>query len=323
MAALKPSESRFSRIAQSLSGGTRWQTNWLRDYSKAIITGVFMISIIPACSIFWLFFRQETGLRHNSSRLETALIINQRRTRLNERMADYKFKPADRLSRLRQLKFNNGIYLLWGDSISREPVSDGSSFFPVAAQYNGLHNIFFPADSNVLAEISPSDWTMEQPWNFVTSANDHPPAVRLNYKYPLDRINREDLQLRTGPEAAWSSIKLTNNTYISLGVFRYILFNLVEILVLFLFYKLTFALATRIFLIDMFHNGLHFSYKTPPRSAPPPCFDDSRDLGLQMAAIRGEVTIAFNRVASSRAVCASDVRPILSRISASMRYCRG
>jgi hypothetical protein len=38
-------------------------------YIWAILTGVTLISIIPASGIFWLFFRQEMGLYQHSDQL--------------------------------------------------------------------------------------------------------------------------------------------------------------------------------------------------------------------------------------------------------------
>ena len=255
--------------------------SWLRLYAKAIITGVFMISIVPAWGIFLLFFKQETRLRHNSARLETAWMINHRRTRINERMTNYKGS-----SQTRQLKFSHGIYLLWNDTIDAAPAQAHVPFFPISAQYSHLHDLFFPGDSNVLAEISPSDWISNGPWNF--SREDKNGNTQLNYKYSYDRIDPEELLLTAGPEASSSSIGMANHTYLTIGSFRYILFNLAEILVIFLFYKLTIALATRIFLIDMFRNGLRFPCRTEEGLSPPPCSESSADFEKLLAEIRAK-----------------------------------
>jgi len=265
-------------------------TSWLRLYSKAIITGVFMISIVPAWGIFLLFFKQETSLRHNSARLETAWMINHRRTQLYQRMMNYKTPPADAngASRHRQSKFGYGIYLLWNDSITIAPPHAHDPFFPIAAQYSHLHDLFFPADSNVLADISPSDWIADGPWNFTREDRNGHTTTRLNYKYRWDRIDSEELQLTAGPEESSTSIGMTNHTYLTIGSFRYILFDLAEILVIFLFYKLTIALAIRIFLIDMFRNGLRFSCKTEDHPSPPPCSDSSAEFEKLLSEIRAK-----------------------------------
>jgi len=255
--------------------------SWLRLYAKAIITGVFMISIIPAWGIFLLFFKQETRLRHDSARLEAAWMINHRRIRLNERMMGYKGS-----SQVRQLKFSYGIYLLWDDNIDAVPAQTHVPFFPIAAQYSHLHDLFFPGDSNVLAGISPSDWVTNGPWSF--SREDRNNSTQLNYKYPLDRVDPEELRLTAGPEASFSSIGMTNNTYLTIGSFRYVLFDLAEILVIFLFYKLTIALAIRIFLIDMFRNGLRFPCRTEDHPSPPPCFDNSAEFEELLTEIRAK-----------------------------------
>src|SRR6185369_1091772 len=67
-----------------------------------------------------------------------------------------------------------------------------------------------------------------------------------------------------------------------------ILFYLAQLLILFLVYKLTRALATRIFLIDMFHNGLQFCYDIRPRTPPPPSPGLPPGFSLLMSAIRIE-----------------------------------
>lgn len=254
---------------------------WLRLYATAIITGVFMISIVPAWGIFLLFFKQETRLRHNSARLETAWMINHRRTRLNQRMTGYKGTAP-----IRQLKFSYGIYLLWDDNIDAAPAQTHVPFFPIDAQYSHLHDLFFPGDSNVLAEISPADWLTNGPWSF--TRDDRDGRTRLNYKYPLDRTDPEELRLTAGAEESFSSIGMTNHTYLTIGSFRYILFDLAEILVIFLFYKLTIALATRIFLIDMFRNGLRFPCRTEEHPSPPPCSDSSAEFEELLAEIRAK-----------------------------------
>jgi hypothetical protein len=267
--------------------------SWLRLYAVAIITGVFMISIIPAWGVFLLFFKQETSLRHNSARLEMAWMINHRRTRLNEQMANYKL-PAGGTnetgvsSRLLKMKFNYGIYLLWRDSIRPAPVQTHIPFFPIAAQYSHLHDLFFPGDSNVLADITPSDWLADGPWNFTREERNNRTTTQLNYKYILDKVNPEELQLASGPEEAYSSIGMTNHMYLTIGSFRYILFDLAELLVIFLFYKLTMSLAIRIFLIDMFRNGLRFSSRTEIHPSPPPCSDSSGEFEKLLAEIRAK-----------------------------------
>jgi hypothetical protein len=277
--------------------------SWLRLYAIAIVTGVFMISIIPAWGLFLLFFKQETSLRHNSTRLEMAWMINLRRTRLNERMTGYKFTPVDSndtegTARLRKWKFRYGIYLLWGDSIYPVEAKKHMPYFPVAAQYGHLHNLFFPRDSNVLADMSPADWVEDGPWNFTREERNGHITTSLKYKHILDKVDPEELVLTAGPEESFSSIGMTNHTYLTIGPFRYILFDLAELLVIFLFYKLTIALAIRIFLIDMFRNGLRFSSRKEKYPSPPPCSDSSEDFEKLLA----EIQTKENEIDESNAV---------------------
>jgi hypothetical protein len=287
-----PAAGRLFRIKKALFDWTGRQcVSWLRSYSMAIVLGVFLISVVPACGIFWLFFRQETGLRRNSARLEIARTINSRRLMLNKRTAVYKFADTNynmRLARLQQLKFDFGIYLIRNEHVRPDPKDRGISFFPMATQYVDMHDVFFPEDTNVLAGVSTPDSAADGTWYFSTPAGSTHAPVRLDYDDPQDHINPGGLRLETGREASWSSFGLIQRTDKAIGPVFMILFYLAQLLIVFLVYKLTRALATRIFLIDMFHNGLQFYYDNKPRkpALPSPGLPDG--FSLLMSALRAE-----------------------------------
>jgi len=285
-----PTESRLFKLKQAVFDWSgRRHISWLRCYSLAIVIGVFLISVVPACGIFWLFFRQETGLRRNSARLEIARTINHRRLMLNDRIAAYKFADTGRtmgLPRLQQLKFDFGIYLVRNERVRPDTTGQRLAFYPTAMQYVGIHHLFFPGDSNVLADVLPPDHAADGTWHFTTPPGNH--SVRLDYEDPQDHLNPGKLRLETGREAAWSSFGLIQRTNRAIGPAFMILFYLAQLLILFLVYKLTRALATRIFLIDMFHNGLQFCYDIRPRTPPPPSPGLPPGFSLLMSAIRIE-----------------------------------
>jgi len=287
-----PAAGRLFRIKKALFDWSGRQcVSWLRSYSMAIVLGVFLISVVPACGIFWLFFRQETGLRRNSARLEIARTINSRRLMLNKRTAVYKFADTNynmRLARLQQLKFDFGIYLIRNEHVRPDPTDKGLSFFPMATQYVDMHNVFFPEDTNVLAGVSMPDSAADGTWHFSTPAGGAHAPVRLDYDDPQDHINPGGLRLETGREASWSSFGLIQRTDKAIGPVFMILFYLAQLLIVFLVYKLTRALATRIFLIDMFHNGLQFYYDDRLRKPPMPSPGLPDGFSLLMSALRAE-----------------------------------
>jgi len=287
-----PSAGRLFRIKKALFDWSgRRSHSWLRSYSMAIVLGVFVISVVPACGIFWLFFRQETGLQRNSTRLEIARTINSRRLMLNNRTAVYKFADTNynmRLERLQHLKFDYGIYLTRNERVRPGPVDKGIPFFPIASQYVGMHDVFFPEDTNVLAGVTTPDSAADGTWRFSIPAGNAPSPVRLDYDDPQDHINPGGLRLEAGREASWSSFGLIQRTDKAIGPVFMILFYLAQLLIVFLVYKLTRALATRIFLIDMFHNGLQFYYDNRPRTPALPSTGLPAGFSLLMSALRAE-----------------------------------
>lgn len=272
---------------------SRRNISWLRCYALAIVIGVFMISVVPSCGIFWLFFRQETGLRHNSARLEMARTINNRRLQQNKRTATYKFVDTSnrqRLAQLSQLKFSYGIYVIRREKVSldrRDSTARTTSFYPMATQYVGMHDVFFPGDTNVLAGVFPPDSAADGSWHFSRPAG-APYPVSLDYSDPQDNITPGDLLLEAGKEASWSSFGLIHRTDRAVGAVFMILFYLAQLLIIFLVYKLTRALATRIFLIDMFHNGLQFCYDIRPRQTAEPSAGLPAGFSLLMTTLRIE-----------------------------------
>jgi len=233
---------------------------WLKYYSAAIVTGVVLISIIPACGIFWLLSWQEYSLQNNSSRVATARAINSRRLHLNDRIADYKsalgdIDPKNNLDSAthRQLKFSHGLYLLPGDTILPAPAESHRPFFPLSSQYQDIHHLIFPEDSNILSAAADPNSADDKTWSFFTADSPHH-HVWLQYEAPTDRVDNGPLQIQAGSAASGSSLSLISHQTGSTGALFIFLYFGSQLLSVFLAYKVTMALATRIFMIDLFED---------------------------------------------------------------------
>lgn len=233
---------------------------WLKYYAAAIVAGVVLISIIPACGIFWLLSWQEHSLQNNSSRVATARAINSRRLYLNDRMNDYKsalgdIDPQNRLDSTThyQLKFSQGLYLLPGDTIFPAPAGGHRSFFPLSSQYQDIHHLIFPDDSNILSAAAHPNSADDNTWSFFTAGSPHH-HVWLQYEAPTDRVDNGPLQIQAGRAASGSSLSLVSHQTGSTGALFIFLYFGSQLLSIFLAYKVTMALATRIFMIDLFED---------------------------------------------------------------------
>jgi len=239
----------------------RKETAWLRYYAGAIVTGVVLISIIPACGIFWLLSGQEASLQHNSERVETARAINARRLTLNERMTEYKSALADPgpltspdSPSLRLIKFRHGIYLLQGDSLTATLSSTIKPFLPVSSQYQDIHELFFPGDSSVLSSSTHPNSAEDGTWLFFISDSPSRKKVGLLYNAPQDWVDKGPLRLQAGPDASASALSIVGHQIRTTGPLFIFLYFGALLLAVFLAYKVTMALATRIFMIDLFRD---------------------------------------------------------------------
>ncbi len=150
---------------------------WLENYALAIVTGVFMIIIIPACGVFWLFLRQETALQHNSGMLNTGLAIAQRNLLINETLALYKFfgtgpgsKQTPFGEAMTGLKSRDGIYLVQDQVIDIKDAVEQRPDHSTAPEYDRMHRLFFPGDSTELAWADTSYRAKDRSWRFVYQA---------------------------------------------------------------------------------------------------------------------------------------------------------
>ncbi|HLA57791.1 MAG TPA: hypothetical protein VK622_03480, partial [Puia sp.] len=82
----------------------------------AILIGVTLVSVVPAFSLFWLFYRQEKGLYLHTDQLIMAKEIDERSQAINQHIKDFKYKTIDSIGRsnISKLKFSDGIYMISG-----------------------------------------------------------------------------------------------------------------------------------------------------------------------------------------------------------------
>lgn len=227
-------------------------TSWLKYYSIAIVTGVVLISVIPACGFFWLLSWQESSMADNSTRVAMARAINNRRLSLNDRLSDYKSTLADADSHTthHEIKFRRGIYLIPGDTILPAPETGHHTFLPLSTQYQDIHQFFFAGDSSVLASTDHPDSADDGTWSFFTIHK----RMWLQYQSPTDWVDKGPLQIQANPDAGNSSLFLVSRQTGNTGPLFIFLYFGAQLLSVFLAYKVTMSLATRIFMIDLFED---------------------------------------------------------------------
>jgi hypothetical protein len=260
---------RLAELKDRLPGRFR-QRYWLMNYSLAIVTGVFMIIIVPACGVFWLFLRQETVLQHNSARLNTGLAIAQRNLLINQTMATYKFfgtGPGPKQTAfgrmMKDLKFRNGIYLLQDKIIDTMDAPQQRPDHSTAAEYDRMHRVFFPYDSTELAWTDTSWRAKDASWRFVYQpgkpGDPHKEYFNrgdriLEVINPNDAIDTASIKLKSGPDNSFSSFKLIAAYNLCNGIPWVLIYFGCQGLGLLLIYWMTISLARRIFLLRLF-NG--------------------------------------------------------------------
>jgi hypothetical protein len=241
--------------------------NWLRNYSLAILVGVFMIIIIPACGIFWLFLKQETTLQANGSRLNTGLAIGQRNLAINEKMSAYKFFHLDRDSSwtpfrraVHHLKFHEGVYLVQEKILDTPVLPDLAPDRSTAPEYDAMHRCFFPGDSTELAWSDIPYRAGDSSWQLAYQAgnlkNPDPEYFRhgnriLEDSNQNDRIDTQSIKLLSGPHDAQSSSELMMDYSLHNGATYLLLYFGSQALGLCLIYWLTISLARRVFLLKL------------------------------------------------------------------------
>jgi hypothetical protein len=221
------------------------------SYIWAILTGVALISVIPASGIFWLFFREETGLYQNADQLMIANQIDLRRQDINQYLKDYKFIDTNSTdqSNISDLKFSHGIYTLSGWSFANDTgISYSPNHYP-SADYIHLHELLIPGDS--IAWIEPADMAADRSWYFGKDShkvNAGPVLVFVNRK---DKINPTPFHLTADSSASWNTAGLLLHSFSGGGPTFPIFFIVGLGLSLTIAYFLTLSLSKRIFLMEL------------------------------------------------------------------------
>ncbi|HSZ33302.1 MAG TPA: hypothetical protein VK772_08320 [Puia sp.] len=230
-----------------------FEMRFLKPYIWAILTGVILITIVPASTIFWLLYRQETSLDFNSDQLTFARQIDERRDDINQRLSDYTFNPLEPgvNSFVYDLKFNHGIYnvagFVRGDDSGALPEN-----LPIPSpEYTSLHRHFFPEDSLILAWTGPLTNAADGSWYFAKDSSGNPFDPELIYLNSHDAINKNPFRLTADSAGAWNTTHLMSHSFSGTGSLFQILFLLICAFGITTAYFLTHSLVRRIFLVDV------------------------------------------------------------------------
>jgi hypothetical protein len=219
----------------------------------AILTGVILISIIPASGIFWLFFHQEKNLYLNSDQLTMARQIDQRRLEINQNLKPYKLRPTNPIDRdeIKKLKFSHGIYLLSGRPSADDSGTRYARLPSPSKEYLHLHRRIFPEDSLVLGWTDAADSADDGAWYFAKNLSDKESGPELVYRNHKDENNPNDFRLSTGGSASWNSAGLLFHSFCGTGTAFSIFFIIGLCFSLTIAYFLTLSLTKRIFLMEL------------------------------------------------------------------------
>ena len=234
------------------------------SYILAILTGVSLISVIPASGIFWLFFREETGLYQKADQLIVANRIDERRQLINQYLKDYKFIDTNVTDQrnIRDLKFSRGIYTLSGwTAADTAGISYSPNHYP-SADYIHMHERLIPDDS--ISWIEPADSARDGSWFFgqdKTKPNAGPALAFLNSK---DEINPITFHLTADSTASWNVLGLLVHSFCGDGPTFPIFFIVGLVVSLAIAYFLTRSLSRRIFLLELQLVARHIDTKDNP-----------------------------------------------------------
>jgi len=235
-------------------------------YIWAILTGVMMVSVLPASGIFWLLFRQEKGLYMNSDQLIMARQIDQRRQEINPGLTDYKFdttNPAD-LSYISDKKFKHGIYMVSGHSTANDFGTSYDLLRYPSPEFIRLHRQIFPYDSLVLAWIGRRDSAADGTWYFgkdTTGGHTRPALIFRNRK---DEINPVPFHLTADASSSWNTVGLLAHSFSGTGR-TFLVFYIVGLcFMLTLAYFITLSLTKRIFLLELQQVLSHNNFEKYP-----------------------------------------------------------
>ena len=222
------------------------------SYIWSILIGVVLISIIPASGIFWLFFRQETGIYLNSDQLSLSRDIDQRAQTINKKIKEFKLNPNDPIdsANIGKLKFEHGIYLISGHVFADSMGADRAALQYPTYEFIQLHDRFFPTDSLVLDWIGPDYSATDNTWNFASHSLEKS-GPELLYRKRRDGINPGPFRLATDVNASRTTMGLMTHSFSGTGTAFCIFFIVALCFSLAIAYFVTLSLTKRIFLVEL------------------------------------------------------------------------
>jgi hypothetical protein len=236
---------------QNLNRESRFQIP--KTFVWAILTGVTLISIIPASGIFWLFFRQENGLYQNTDQMIVAKEIDERAGVINQSISDFKYNTADTTDKsfICRQKFSSGIYMISGQSFADSTGTKDTSLVYPTNEYIQLHDQFFPGDSLVLNWIDTTYAASDRSWAFAKQPAEHHSGPEILYRKRRDGINPNAFRLISDSSASRNTAGLIGHSFSGTGRSFSIFFIVGLCFSLTIAYFLTLSLAKRIFLVEL------------------------------------------------------------------------
>jgi hypothetical protein len=220
----------------------------------SILIGVTLISVVPAFSLFWLFYRQETGLYLHTDQLIMSKEIDQRSQAINQHIKDFKYRIIDSTDRsnIGKLKFSDGIYMISGKVITNDSTKTKRPpiVYPTK-EYIRLHDQFFHDDSLVLDWTTPTYRAADSSWFFAGQRTNDPSGPELLYKKRKDGVNPGAFSLTSDLKACWNTTRLIGYSFLGMGTAFSIFFIVGLCFSLTIAYFLTLSLARRIFLVEL------------------------------------------------------------------------
>jgi len=220
----------------------------MRRYVGAILTGILLISLVPAASLFSLFYKEESDSQCKMEKLNMARAINHRRSYVNKRMPDYRFDKADSPF-IAAAKFQNGIY--FPDTLFIDQPPDPVLSYHIFSGYMDLHEFLFAPDSISLEPPGEKEMAGDSSWYFYTSGEHGKARLRLFYKNYSDRADTRNMRLPVSSSVNGSALGMILRQTGSMGMPGIVLSILGLLLILLVAYVLTRSLSRHIFLIDL------------------------------------------------------------------------
>lgn len=240
------------RFSNDLSTNDMRKT--LRSWSFAILTGIILISIVPAAGLFALLFREESCAGFKLEKLDMARMLTNRRDSINRIIPAYRFdpgRPQDWLY-LYKLKFQHGVYFPDGSAVG---TGDPVPLAPTPASlYTPLHQLFLSSDGPMLWQAGNPQMAEDSSWFFYYAGGGSGNPERLNARNRQDFIHQVDLILPVSGSTGWSAIKWIRESYHLTGLANSLWTLFILALIVLLVLLLTHSLAKRIFILGLFEN---------------------------------------------------------------------